>query len=142
MSKHLMYVVAVALSVAVAACATTYEPRGVTGEYADRQRDADTALQRATVALNRMDYATALRELQPLVRQGNALAQTNLGDMYTEGWGVVKDDTEAVRLYRQAATQGHALAQNNLGYMYAKGLGVAKDDAEAVRLYRQAADPG
>ena len=73
MSKHLMCVIAVALSVAVAACATRYEPRGGTGEYADRQRDADTALQRATVALNRMDYATALRELQPLVTDGVSL---------------------------------------------------------------------
>jgi hypothetical protein len=61
MSTYLMYVVAVALSVAVAACATKHEPRGPTGEYAERQRDADIAFQPARAAL---------RELQSLAQQG------------------------------------------------------------------------
>ena len=33
-------------------------------------------------ALERGDYATALKELRPLAEQGNAVAQYNLGFMY------------------------------------------------------------
>ena len=63
--------------------------------------------------------------------QGHAGAQSNLGVMYANGEGVLKDDAEAVRWYRLAAEQGHAGAQYNLGLMYAKGEGVLKDSVLA-----------
>ena len=47
--------------------------------------------------------------------QGQAAAQLNLGNMYADGQGVLKDDAEAVRWYRLAAAQGIAAAQFNLG---------------------------
>ena len=75
-------------------------------------------------------------------RQGHASAQFNLGLMYANGEGVLKDDAEAVRWYRLAADQGLAGAQLILGVKYANGAGVLKDDAEAVRWYRLAADQG
>ena len=59
--------------------------------------------------------------------QGNADAQFNLGVMYANGRGVLKDDAEAARWYRMAAEQGHAGAQSNLGVRYAIGSGVLKD---------------
>jgi len=62
--------------------------------------------------------------------------------MFEKGIGVVRDDNEAVRLYRLAADQGYAAAQFNLGYMFENGLGVVRDDNEAVRLYRLAAAQG
>ena len=62
--------------------------------------------------------------------------------MYSEGLGVAKDDTEAVRFYQLAAAQGLAAAQSNLGAMYAEGRGVAKNDTEAIRLYQLAAAQG
>ena len=74
--------------------------------------------------------------------QGNASAQNNLGVMYDNGEGVLKDDAEAVRWYRLSADQGNASAQYNLGVSYANGEGVLKDDAEAVRWYRLSADQG
>jgi uncharacterized protein len=55
---------------------------------------------------------------------------------YQQGLGVTKDETEAVRLFQQAAAQGR------LGLMYAEGRGVAKDETEAVRLFQQAAAQG
>jgi|GEM_PF-6736013 len=61
---------------------------------------------------------------------------------YEKGNGVIRNEEEAVRLYRLAADQGHAHAQVNLGLMYVKGLGVAKDEREAARLFRLAADQG
>lgn len=62
---------------------------------------------------------------------GDAEAQATLGSMYDNGQGVVKDDAEAVRWYRQAAEQAHAGAQNNLGLMYLSGRGLTKDEGEA-----------
>jgi TPR repeat protein len=45
------------------------------------------------------------------VAQGFAVAQFNLGVMYSDGQGVPQNDAEAVRWYRLAAEQGHAGAQ-------------------------------
>jgi hypothetical protein len=65
------------------------------------------------------DFATALKEWKPLAEKGDVDAQTNLGLMYQNGWGVPQDDKEAVRWYTLAAEQEHAKAQYNLGVMYA-----------------------
>ena len=73
-------------------------------------------------AAQRGDFATAFQEWPPLAEQGNAKAQTNLGDMYRFGEGVPVNATEAVKWYRKAAEQGAALAQYNLGLKYQRGL--------------------
>ena len=39
-------------------------------------------------AYNNGDYATALKEWKPLAEEGDVDAQTNLGLMYQNGWGV------------------------------------------------------
>ena len=93
-------------------------------------------------ALNRGDYATALREWRPLAEQGDAEAQNLLGIMYFNGEGVEQDNVEAVRWYRLAAEQGLANAQYNLGLMHDNGLGVAEDYVEANRWFRLAAKQG
>ncbi len=93
-------------------------------------------------AWKRGDYATALRELRPLAKQGNARAQYALGYIYEKGAGVPQSDAEALKWYRKAAEQGHADAKNNLGILYDHGQGVPQDDAEAVRWYREAAELG
>ena len=64
-----------------------------------------------------------LDELRAVAEQGNAVAQGDLGFMYANGLGVLRDDAEAVRWYRLAADQGDADAQGNLGEMYADGRG-------------------
>jgi len=88
------------------------------------------------------DFATALQEWTLLADQGDASAQTNLGNMYYKGRGVPQDDAEAVKWYRLAADQGDAGAQGVLATMYGKGQGVPQDYAEAVKWYRLAADQG
>ena len=80
-----------------------------------------------------------LTETRRLAEQGDADAQFNLGVMYANGEGVLKDEAEAVRWFRLAADQGNAFAQYDLGVMYANGEGVPQDDAEAVRWFRLAA---
>ena len=73
----------------------------------------------------------ALAELRARAEAGDAVAQFNLGFMYTNGEGVPQDDDEAVRWYRLAAEQGHAPAQALLGAMYMDGRGVPQDDETA-----------
>jgi TPR repeat protein len=55
----------------------------------------------------------------------------------------VKDEFEAVKLYRMSSDQGHAGGQCYLGVCYQFGVGgLSKDLEEAKRLYRLAADQG
>ena len=94
------------------------------------------------VAIEKGDYATALKEFKPLAEQGLAIAQTLVGSMYGEGKGVTQDYVQAVSWYRKAAEQGYAIAQNNLGFMYRTGKGVTQDYVQAVSWYRKAAEQG
>ena len=93
-------------------------------------------------ALEKGDYAAALKEFLPLAKKGNSIAQFNLGFMYHEGKGVPRDAKEAVKWYRLAADQGDPAAQFSLGVIYASGDGVPRDYKEAARWYRLAANQG
>lgn len=95
---------------------------------------------RASEALKRGDYETAIPELTRLAEQGSAEAQAHLGYLYHVGEGVPKDLTRAAELYRLSAVQGNRDAQYNLAVAYAFGEGVAKDLSEAVTWYRRAAE--
>jgi TPR repeat protein len=75
-------------------------------------------------------------------KDGNAKAQTRLGEMYAIGRGVSRDEAKAVRWLLKAAEQGNTEAQCFLGGMYQDGKGIPKDDAEATRWYRKAAEQG
>jgi len=93
-------------------------------------------------AYHRGDYATALREWQPLAKQGHAVAQYNLGLLYANGQGVPKDDAQARQWYVKAAVQDHAEAQVNLGILLDYGRGGPQDFKMAVRWYLRAANQG
>jgi TPR repeat protein len=107
----------------------------ITTAQADLFRDA-------AAAFLSQDYATASRLLPPLAEQGNADAQSILGNMYDKGFGIPQDYAEAVKWYRLAAEQGDAFAQCALGNMYRSGLGTPQDYAEALKWYRLAAEQG
>ena len=94
------------------------------------------------VASKEGDYKTAFNEWKPLAEQGYAGAQLNLGVMYANGKGVLKDDKQATKWYQKAADQGDADAQHSLGWMYGNGRGVLKDYKQAVKWYQKAADQG
>lgn len=100
------------------------------------------ALEDATAAIFRDEYATALRLLRPIAEKGDAAAQYELGLMFETGVGVPEDSKEAARWYLLAAPQGYASAQHNLAGMYANGQGVNQDFNEAVKWYRLAAQQG
>ena len=73
-------------------------------------------------AYNRGDYATAFQEWLPLAEQGDAEAQYKFGTLYHNGYGVSKNNIEAIKWYRKAAEQGHEQAQYFLGGMYLRGM--------------------
>jgi TPR repeat protein len=60
---------------------------------------------------------------------------------YLDGLGgLLKDEREAVRLFKLSADQGSALGQVSLGLAYERALGgLPKDEREAARLYKLAA---
>ena len=60
-------------------------------------------LSRATAAYSRGDYVRAANELSPLALRGNARAQTLLGFMYENGFGVPQAYDAATDLYQKAA---------------------------------------
>ncbi|MEO5864921.1 MAG: tetratricopeptide repeat protein [Nitrospiraceae bacterium] len=88
------------------------------------------------------DYATALREWQPLAEQGQVVAQYQLGLLYANGKGVTKDDAKARQWYEKAAIQGHAEAQVNLGVLLMYARGGQQDYKMAVYYLRLAANQG
>ena len=75
-------------------------------------------------------------------KNGDALAQINLGYMYGTGLGVKRNDKTAVAWYRKAAEQAHPIAQNHLGDMFYVGKGVRIDYQEAVKWYTYSANQG
>jgi uncharacterized protein len=86
------------------------------------------------------DYKEALLIFQVLAEQGHALAQYNLGIIYSNGKAVPKDYRMTAKWYRKAAEQGISDAQYRLGIAYNLGLGVPEDSSEAVKWYRKAAE--
>ena len=94
------------------------------------------------VAYETGDYATALKEWEPLAAQGAPHAQYNVALMYAKGLGVPVDLHKAAELYEKAAAQGIVPAQYNIALMYQAGEGVPKDNAKALKWFQRAANNG
>lgn len=73
---------------------------------------------------------------------GDSDAQNNLGLCYRHGYGIAKNEEEAVTWHRLAAEQGLAIAQYFMGYSYYSGEGVVKDEKEALKWFYLAAKQG
>ena len=58
------------------------------------------------------------------------------------GFGCVKNETEAVTWWQRAVAQDYGFALVQLGFHYLQGVGVPKDEARAVQLFQQAIDLG
>lgn len=90
------------------------------------------------VAYDRADYRSALKVWLAQAENGDANAQTHVGEIYEKGIANTPDYQSAAQWYRRAAEQGFSRAQINLGYLYEKGLGVEKDILTALNWYRKA----
>ena len=88
------------------------------------------------------DFATALKEWQPLTEAGHAGAQLGLAFMHGAGRGVPKNLEEAAFWFARAAAQDHPLAQYNMGFIRERGEGVEQDLGLAFKWYAKAAHQG
>lgn len=84
----------------------------------------------------------ALNSWRSAAEQGHIEAQYNLGLVYSQGYGVEKDPSEAAVWWGKAAEHGDAAAQFNLGVMYADGIGVQQNIKVAARWWHKSADQG
>ena len=96
---------------------------------------ASFALATASVSAQTAEF-DALRHK---AEAGDAKAQFDLADAYSEGKGVAKDSAKGMEWLKRSALQGYAGAQVVLGYMYQKGINTEKDPSEAAKWYRKAA---
>ena len=72
----------------------------------------------------------------------NADAMLRLGNTYSRGQGVPKDEAQALRYYQRASELGSVVAMDNVGTYYAIGRGVPVDKVQAIAWYRRAAAHG
>tara|TARA_Y100001934_G_C12211359_1_gene706222 strand:- start:350 stop:1084 length:735 start_codon:yes stop_codon:yes gene_type:complete len=89
---------------------------------------------------NRINWAKEIENWRLLAEQGNADAQTKLGDIYGTGDGVPQDNIEAAKWYRLAAQQGNLPAQYELGIIYESGNGIPQDYTEAAKWFHLVAE--
>ncbi len=81
-------------------------------------------------------------QLLQLATDGDAEAQSIIGNYYSNGYFVDKDKKQAFEWYTKSAEQGNAIAQYNLGVCYYNGQGVAQDYTKAVEWYKKSAEQG
>lgn len=93
-------------------------------------------------AYEREDYITALRELLPVARSGDALAQSYVGVIYHFGLGIKPDLESAVDWYAKAANNGDSLSQRILGDLHVEGAWGSPDYPTAAKWYELAAEGG
>jgi len=85
------------------------------------------ALSRGTAAYARGDYVRAVAALSAPALRGDARAQSLLGFMYENGFGVPQAYAAAADFYQRAAVRGDPFGQSRLGLIYDKGHGVPQD---------------
>ncbi|HTK84188.1 MAG TPA: tetratricopeptide repeat protein [Patescibacteria group bacterium] len=104
--------------------------------------DAQRHLGEINLYGNPKDYAEALRLFQLAAKKGDLWAESRLGTMYAEGWGVQQDFEQAKKLWTDGASKGFAGAEYNLGVLYQNGDGVEQDSKQAKFWYQKAAAQG
>lgn len=92
--------------------------------------------------LNRGEFHAAIEQFRPLVAEGYAPAQYQMGVVYQHGYGVPKDGLKALELFELAANQNYSDAQFELALIYSEGKLVKQDLKKAYQLTFQAAKKG
>ena len=89
------------------------------------------------------DIAKSTGKLHKAAERGNAAAQFELGECYSNGLGVPQNTEEAVRLFRLSAEQGNAQGQFHLGISYGSDIaGSPENQEEAMKWIRKSAEQG
>lgn len=104
--------------------------------------------EQAYSAYQKGDFETARTLWQQAATAGDTSAQYNLGLLYAEGRGLVRNPDAAMTWWRLAAQSGHLQAQHNLALAYLGGEtivpGIADEPRmeEAISWLQKAADGG
>lgn len=86
------------------------------------------------------NYFEAKRLLEPLIQNGEAMAQAIMANLYFNGWGVEKDLIQCLKLNESSALSGDSRGQLQLGVMYLNGWGVTKDEEQAIKWLTYSAE--
>ena len=73
--------------------------------------------------LEARDYQTALRIYRPLAERGVPAAQGGMARLFANGWGVNRDQREALRWAQLGAVQNDPASLNVVGVSYSRGDG-------------------
>jgi TPR repeat protein len=93
------------------------------------------------VAYHPDNYSVAYRRFASRAKNGDAIAQNNLGHMYADGRGVPRDVQKAIYWYNRSAEHGFGPAKVNLGVVYLYGLGkLAANKEKACHWFKEAAN--
>ena len=96
----------------------------------------------AEAATRRRDYAAALAPARRAAELGYAPAQYRLAWLYNHGYGVRRDEFEALKWYKRAAAQDYANAHAALGMLFSashlnvSGTGRANPEVDCARALR------
>ena len=85
------------------------------------------------------DVISAARWYARAAELRHPLAANNLGALYFEGRGVLRDFGQAARLYRVSAEGGYAIGQYNLALMLGQGRGIATDVPQMLDWLKKSA---
>ncbi|OHE70901.1 MAG: hypothetical protein A2007_04280 [Verrucomicrobia bacterium GWC2_42_7] len=105
-------------------------------ELAARQGHSRAIANLGAVLSNEHKYAEAIPYLKRGAELGQSESLNSLGLCYINGWGVMQDSAEGIRLFKLAAEQGHPKAIANLGtilsneHKYAEAIPYLKRGAE------------
>ena len=95
---------------------------------------------RAIEAFEEKAYERAVKELTPLAKDGDISAQYLLGGFFSQRKDMFKNDTTAVKWFKQAARQGMPQAQYAVGECYYRGEGIVQSYQKAREAFECAAD--
>lgn len=96
---------------------------------------AYASAQKGGQAFQRSKHEEALKYLQPAAEAVDAAAMYVLGQMYTSGRGIAKDEKAAANLFLKAASLGNPNAQQGLGSTQMLGEGIEEDMVEALKWF-------
>ena len=72
-------------------------------------------------------HYTSVADVVARAKQGDVVAEAQLGRLYSTGQDVPQNYYEAAKWFYRAAIRGHSGAQYELGMLYNKGEGIKRD---------------
>ena len=88
------------------------------------------------------EISKAIQYFVSAADKGNARAQYELGFIYSQGIGVIRDYEKAIRYLTLSADQGYVGAYSSLSYHFLNGLGVKRDEEKGISYLILAAEKG